>query len=103
MRVGRIHDAALVGVIWRWRELTIRHAIEQPLVFERNVARQPKPGLRLRVRLVLEPVGGHRRENTLRRLHLVLEISNQECRDAFRLSGSHKLLLFVKTGVCQWG
>src|ERR1700676_5123029 len=96
---GRVHNAAGIGIVGRRRELTIRDAIQQPLIFQREMPDEPQAGLRFRVRLVVETIVGNCADHPKGCVHFAFEISDKKISYSLRLFGIHKMLLFL----FSWG
>ena len=92
--VGRVHDAAGVGIVGRRDEGAVGNAVQQPLVFERNVPDQSEAGLGLRVRPVVEAIVRDRGDDAEGRLYFVFEIGDEKISYSLGLCEIHRTRLY---------
>ena len=87
--VGRVHDAAGIGIVgWR-REHALRDAVQKPLILQREMPDEPQASLRFRVRLVVETIVGNGADHPQRGLHFAFKFGYEKIRDGFGLIGIH--------------
>jgi hypothetical protein len=74
-------------LIGRRRERTVRNAVQQPLVFQDNVAYQSQGSLGLSIGTVVEMIGGDGVDDTPGRLDFVGKVGSEKVCDRSRVVG----------------